>query len=239
MDYKKIRIDYYNYRFRKGRGEILLQTVDGSKLFCIPYHYISSKEHFPWGKDGYRSEDDGDLVLIKELVNVSHAKSDRIWVPVDKISELSIIRNEDLHVSHNIVSFFLSHCPEVGYYGVRRRALDLLETIKIDIAKKEYVKMLRRVLENNCSIMYDFCYMTKPDPELIRKEIETLEHFRLYKPHPDRPSMNQREYELDRRDLYSFDFIGWEAFGAKKLPSPFSSGDKRAEQTKEKNEESA
>ena len=43
---KKIRIDYYHYRLKKGRASILLQQMEGSDQYCIPHHYVKADEIF-------------------------------------------------------------------------------------------------------------------------------------------------------------------------------------------------
>ena len=58
---KKIRIDYYNYRLKKGRAQLLLQKVEGTQNYRIPCHYVWSGEHLDQRVSGHRMEDDGDL----------------------------------------------------------------------------------------------------------------------------------------------------------------------------------
>ncbi len=218
MELKRIRTDYYNYRLRKGRADILLQKDPDSDKYCIPYHYVTAEELFPWGIDKYRTEDDGDLVLINYTLDDCHLKkNDMVWIPLEKVPGLVLKRNEFLHVSHNIFTFFLRLCPAEGESGIRRRIKGILEAVKVEIAKRQYVVALRRVLEGKPIMVFDAC-MTQPDPDLIRKEMETLEHFRLYK--PPLVAMNQRDGDLASRDLYGFEPIDWRALGAEYVSFP-------------------
>ena len=209
---KKIRIDYYYYRLKNGRASILLQQVEGADQYCIPHHYVKADERLTYGTDGYATQDDGDLVLIHSSLNerCSNTKG-KEWIPLDKVFGLTIVRNDFLHVYHNIFSFFLWSCPREGESGIMRRVMNMLETVKIEIAKKEYVERLRRVLEGEPLVVFN-AKVKQPAPDLIRKEMETLEHFKLHK--PPRIPMNNRDGELERRDLYSYESIDWKALGA-------------------------
>ena len=214
---KKIRIDYYNYRLKKGRADILLQFDGETGEYCIPFHYVKAKEHLHLSK-GYYAEDDGDLVLIEQDINNCHLKkTDKVWVPLKQISELTVHGNDWLHVSHHIFTYFLQLCPREGESGIIDSVINLLESVKVEIAKKEYVAKLRSVLEGESLIVLD-ANVKQPDPELIRKEMETLEHFRLRKPH-DTPMCQLDGYLLDN-DLYTYAPIDWEALGAEIRPTP-------------------
>ena len=66
--------------------------------------------------------------------------------------------------------------------------------VQVEIAKNEYVDKLRRVLEGQRVLPAIDAYTKQPDPELIKKEMETLKHFRIHKPsHPD---TSRRDWEL-------------------------------------------
>ena len=220
---KKIRIDYYHYRLKKGRADILLQKDDETGGYCIPFHYGKEDEHLFLGSSRYKRykyEDDGDLVLIDSSLNESRLKrNEKEWIPLDRISGLKLKRNEFLHVSHNILSLFLGLCPREVESRLYRKVEDMLETVKVDIAKKKYIEELRRVLKGERRIVIPDASVKQPDPELVRKEMETLEHFRLYKPHP--VSMNQRDGDLKDSGLYSYEAIDWEELGAEITPLPF------------------
>ena len=211
---KKIRIDYYSFRLKKGRAEILLEKEEGSDEYFIPFHYVSADEDLSWSLPLYGWEDDGDMVINKISLNKCHRrKKDSGWTPLDKLRELSIRRDEYFHVCHNIYTFFLSLCPREGESGIRNRVSAMLESVKIDRAKKEYVESLALVLDG-VSVRDNGMYETDPDSELVRKEMETLEHFRIRKPNPIPMSMSDG-YLLDN-DLYGYECIDWEALGAKR-----------------------
>ncbi len=213
---KKIRIDYYSFRLKKGRAEILLEKEEGSDEYFIPFHYVSADEDLHWSLPLYSWEDDGDMVINKISLNKCHRrKMDSGWTPLDKLRELSIRRDEYFHVCHNIYTFFLSLCPREGESGIINRVSAMLESVKIDRAKKEYVESLALVLDG-ASVSGVGMYETEPDPALVRKEMETLEHFRIRKPNPI-PMCQLDGYLLDN-DLYSFKCIDWEALGAKRKP---------------------
>lgn len=213
---KKIRIDYYNYRLKKGRAEILLEKEEGTDEYFIPFHYVSADEDLSWSLPLYSWEDDGDMVINKISLNKCHRrKKDSGWTPLDKLRVLSIRRDEYFHVCHNIYTFFLSLCPREGESGIRNRVSAMLESVKIDRAKKEYVESLALVLDG-VSVSDNGMYETEPDPALVRKEMETLEHFRIRKPNPIPMSLLDRNL-LDN-DLYTFESVDWEALGAKRRP---------------------
>ena len=82
---KKIRIDYYNYRLKKGRAEILLEKEEGTDEYFLPFHYVRAEENL--GKNGliFCTEDDGDLV-----------DKERRWYEEDDYAEEDISDNEEL-----------------------------------------------------------------------------------------------------------------------------------------------
>lgn len=217
---KNIRIDYYRYRLRKGRADILLQRTDTSGEFCIPYRYVGANEKIAWAIKHHSVEDDsnGDLVINDSTLNDCHLKKDsKEWIPLNSILGIKLQRNESFHVYHNILRFFLQLCPIEGELGLRHKAFEMLETVKVNIAKKDYVDELKKALERKCWVIPD-ASMAPPDPELIKKEIETMEHFRLYKPKDI--EMSQRDGMLSNDDEYSYEPIDWEEFGAEITPFP-------------------
>lgn len=220
---KNIRIDYYRYRLRKGRADILLQRTDTSGEFCIPYRYVRANDRIAWTIKHHSVEDDsnGDLVINDSTLNDCHLKKDsKEWLPLNSILAVKLQRNESFHVYHNILCFFLLLCPIEGESGLRRRASEMLETVKINIARKQYIDELKNALERKRWVILD-ASMTPPDPELIKKEIKTLEHFRLYK--PNEIPMNLRDGTLLENDEYSYEPIHWEEFGAEIKPNPIFS----------------
>ena len=217
---KNIRIDYYRYRLRKGRADILLQRTDTSGEFCIPYRYVGANEKIAWAIKHHSVEDDsnGDLVINDSTLNYCHLKQDsKEWIPLNSILGIKLQRNESFHVYHNILRFFLQLCTIEGELGLRHKAFEMLDTVKVNIAKKDYVDELKKALERKRRVIPD-ASMAPPDPELIKKEIETLEHFRLYKPKDI--EMSQRDGMLSNDDEYSYEPIDWEEFGAEITPFP-------------------
>lgn len=211
---KKIRIDYYNYRLKKGRAEILLEKEEGADVYFIPFHYVRADEDLGRGNLFYNYEDDGDLVINQTSLNkCTRRKKGEGWTSLDKLRELSIRKDEYFHVCHNIYTFFLSLCPREGESGIRNRVLAMLESVKIDRAKKEYVETLGRVLNGERPNHLD-SYDKQPDPDLVRKEMETLEHFSIRKPNPI-PMCQLDGYLLDN-NMYTYKPIDWTALGAKR-----------------------
>ena len=107
---KNIRIDYYRFRIRKGRADILLQKTAADGEFCIPYRYVDAKEKLAWIIKLNTIEDDsnGDLVIIDYTLNDCHLKKDsKEWLPLNSILGIKLQRNESFHVYHNILCFFL------------------------------------------------------------------------------------------------------------------------------------
>ena len=217
---KSIRIDYYRFRIRKGRADILLQSTDVPGEYCIPYRYVEANESIAWTIKHNPVEDDanGDLVINDSTLNDCHLKKDsKEWLPLNSILGVKLLRNESFHVYHTILRFFLLLCPIEGELGLRHKASDMLETVKVSIARKEYVDDLKKALERKRWVILD-ARMTPPNPKLIKKEIETLEHFRLYKPKDI--EMSQRDGMLSNDDKYSYEPIDWEEFGAEITPFP-------------------
>ena len=217
---KNIRIDYYRFRIRKGRADILLQRTDSDGGFCISYRYVDTDERIAWIIKHNTVEDDsnGDLVIIDSTLNDCHLKKgNRDWISLSGIQDIELQRNEAYHVYHNILRLFIHLCPSEGESGLRRRASEMLETVKINIARKQYIDELKNALERKRWVIPD-ASMAPPDPELIKKEIETLEHFRLYKPKDI--EMSQRDGMLSNDDKYSYEPIDWEEFGAEITPFP-------------------
>ena len=217
---KKIRIDYYRYRLKKGRAEVLLQKVEGKDEYCIPYHYVQAKEGISHTIKQAHLEDDGDLVILDVTLNDCHLDmADKEWVPMKRLLDITLSRNESYHIWHNILRFFLSLCPREGESGNIDRAEAMLEDVRIRIAKKHYLDWLQRMLNGGVRV-FDAIVVSQPKPELILREMETLEHFRLYKP-KDEP-MCLLDGELLDNDEYSFYPVDEEVFGCVIEPIPFN-----------------
>ena len=155
---KNIRIDYYRYRLRKGRADILLQRTDTSGEFCIPYRYGGANEKIAWAIKHHSVEDDsyGDLVINDSTLNDCHLKKDsKEWIPLNSILGIKLQRNESFHVYHNILRFFLQLCTIEGELGLRHKAFEMLETVKVIIAKKDYVDELKKALERKRWVIPD------------------------------------------------------------------------------------
>lgn len=208
---KKIRIDYYRFRLRKGRADVLLHKVDGKDEYCIPYHYVLAKEGIAHTIKHARLEDDGDLVILDVSLNDCQLDlAGREWVPMKRLLDITLSRNESYHVWHNILRFFLSLCPREGESGNIERAEAMLEDVRIRIAKKRYLDWLQGLLNGGVKVI-DGVVVSQPKPELIRREMEMMEHFRLYKP-KDEP-MCLLDGELLDNDEYSFYPVDEEVFG--------------------------
>lgn len=216
---KKIRIDYYRYRLKKGRADILLQKVDGKDEYCIPYRYVKANEEIAHTIKQARLEDDGDLVILDVTMNDCHlSRSGKEWVPIKQLLEYTLTRNESFHVWHNILRFFLSLCPREGESANIKRAEAMLEDVKIRNAKKQYLDWLQGLLKGGVMVL-DAYVESQPKPELVLKEMETLEHFRLFKPQ-DEPTC-LLDGELQNNDEYSYYPVDERVFGCIIKPMPW------------------
>lgn len=205
---KKIRIDHYNYRIKKGRADILLQKGDGTE-YCIPFRYVGADERLPLHNLSGNMEDDGDLVFNVITLNDCHMdKKGREWVPLTNLPGLTLERNDSLHILHNILRFFLSRCPEEGNTGIINNAGEMLDDVLVRIARQEYVCWLQDLLDGKSPLDMD-AYVSPADPTLVRREMETLEHFRICKPD------NPLDEELIRGGKYSYEYVDYEVLGCK------------------------
>ena len=214
---KNIRVDYYHYRLRKGRADILLQKNEGDNEFCIPFRYVKDDEPIAWSIKHSDVEDDenGDLIIIDRALKEGHLKkkgAEEEWVPLNDVRKARLSRNESLELYKKIYIFFLRLCPKEGNLGIINKVCEMLDVLLIEMAKKDYVKKLQNSLDGRRVVTPD-ASSTPPNPELVKKEIETLEHFRLYKPH-DVP-MTLRDGMLHDSISYSYEPIDWEALGSK------------------------
>lgn len=200
---KKIRIDYYRFRLKKGRVDVLLQKVEGKEEFCIPHHYVKKDERIVHSILSARMEDDGDLVLVDVAINDCNLDMTGLeWVPIKNLLNLSLSRNESFHVWHNVLRFFLDLSPNEGESGNVKMAEEILENIRVLEARKKYLDWLQGLLDGEVMFL-DGHMMSKPDPILVRREMETLEHFRVCRPHEN--AMSQRDGDLLDRDEYYFE----------------------------------
>lgn len=201
---KRIRIDNYHFRIRKGRADVLLQRVGGEGTFyCVPFHYVEKNERILSMIRSSEVEDDEELVINDTLLGGSRIKSKDVeWIPLSDIPGKNLLRNESHHVLHNILRYFLTVCPLDTEPRIRLSAESMLDAVLTDIARKRYVERLQRVLEGKRIIIPD-CSLSQPDLDLVKKEIDTLEHFHVMKP-------DEKGYKIE----YSFEPINWEAFGS-------------------------
>ena len=216
---KRIRIDYYRFRLKKGRVDILLQRDAAFGVYSVPCHYVHAEERVGNVFSYYDIDDDGDLVFSDVTLNDCHLdKKDKEWVSLSQMMDLTIAGNESFQVWHKILRFFLGVCPNEGESSNIRKAEAMLEDVNVRMAKKAYLDWLQGLLDRKNPLSFS-AHISPPDPELVRREMETLEHFRLYKP-SDIP-MTLGGAELLRKGAYSFVPVSLETFGCtiKHIPS--------------------
>ncbi len=212
INMKKIRIDYYRYRLKKGKADILLQNTEKKDEYCIPHHYVRKNEGIAHSIKHARLEDDGDLVILDVSLNdCKMSMTKREWVPMSRLLELNLTRNESFHIWHNILRYFLDLCPKEGESGNINRARKMLEDVRIRKARKEYIDWLERLLNWHDWLVLDGEVLSQPDPELVRREMETLEHFRILRPQDI--IMCQLDNELMENDEYGFEPVSLSVFG--------------------------
>lgn len=212
-DLKKIRIDYYWYRFRKGRAEVLLELVADTGKYRVPFHYVTSDDSIIGRLSKGSLEDDGDLVLIEhEIKPWKMNVVDKEWISLDRVKELDLLRNETSHITCNIYRFFLHLFPCEKEPGLRHRVEDWLDEVKTQEAKRRYKAQLQSILDGNLPVLLDAFFVKKPDPELVHKEMETLEHFCI--PKRKSESVRMEEDVCDEEDAYHYRPIDLRALGA-------------------------
>ena len=217
LNMKKIRIDYYHYRLRKGRVSILLEYNSGTDEYAIPFEYVKKESRIQELARTCQIEDDGDLVLIADTLTDSRVSlKGKEWVSFDKLGEINVRGNESLRISHRIFRYFFPLCPREGESGAIRRVTDMLESVKVDIARKDYKDMLRRALDGELPAFFG-ASISLPDATTVKQELETLEHFRLVK--PNRVPLNRRDGYLLDNDLYTYT-VDWETLGFVITPFP-------------------
>jgi len=156
------------------------------------------------------TDDDGDLVINDLCFGNSYGRrEDGEWIPLFNVLDKRILRNESMHVFHNIFRFFLIQCPVEVEQHIRQKAELLLDTVLTNIAKRKYVERLKNVLDGQRICIPD-CSISQPDPKLVQREIDTLEHFCLVKPDGD---------DSYRRE-YTYEPIDWEVLGCVREPIP-------------------
>ena len=204
-DLKRIRIDYYWYRSRKGRAEVLLELVADTGKYRVPFHYVTSDDGIIGRLSKGSLEDDGDLVLIEhEIKPWKMNVVDKEWISLDRVKELDLLRNETSHITCNIYRFFLHLFPCEKEPGLRHRVEDWLDEVKTQEAKRRYKARLQSILAGNLPVLLDAFFVKKPDPE--------LEHFCIPKRKSESVSMG--EDVCDEEDAYHYRPIDLRALGA-------------------------
>lgn len=196
---------------------ILLEHSSETDEYALPSEYVKKESKIQELARSCRIEDDGDLVLIADTLNENHLnRKGKEWVSLDKLADINIRSNESLRISHRILRYFLPLCPREGESGVIRKVSQMLDSVKIDIAKKEYVDMIRRALDGDLPDFFG-ASISLPDTTKVKRELETLEHFRLVK--PNRVPMNRRDGYLLDNGLYTYT-VDWETLGFVITPLP-------------------
>lgn len=203
---KRIRLDYYEYRIRKGQASILLDPIPGEPdTFRIPSHYVKKEERIDSGMCR-RVGDDGDLILFQIVFRETHMGPVRgkEWVPLDRIRELKLIASDPLAVRVNILTFSLDTFPREGDTGLQRRLFEMLEEAKTDFFRHCYACELQSALEGKWSNPS----LSQPDLALVQEELRTLAHFRRHRP-TEGPAMKMADV------LDGYEPIDWIALGSR------------------------
>ena len=180
---KRIRLDYYRYRIRKGQASILLEPVaDEPEEYRIPSRYVKKEERIGPGISSTSSRigDDGDLILFQIDFRETHKGPVRgkEWVALDRILELKLIAADPLAVRVNIFTFILDTFPKEGDSGLQRRLYEMMEVAKTDFFRQCYACELQRAIDGDWSD----ASLCPPDPALVQEELRTLAHFRRHRP---------------------------------------------------------
>ena len=208
---KKIRIEYYRYRIRKGRVDVLLQKIEGGDTFCIPCRYAEEGDRVDGLIRNGEIDDDGDLVI--RLVDAHMSSRNLVWTPLGELTERSLARNDRLESYKTIFRLFLLSRNQDS--GGNKEALDpsLLskiegwyDSILRERAKLRYVDCLKETLKGTGPIVLDACVIP-PTKDTIEREIDTLEHFN--------PEREKDDYYLN---------IDWKALGWRFEPVSFPRG---------------
>lgn len=214
---KRIRIEYYRYRIRKDRVDVLLQKIEGSDSFCIPYRYAGERDKVDGLIRNSEVVDDGDLVI--RLVDNHFSSRNLVWIPLKKLTEYTLMRNERLEAYKTVFRLFLTSRKKKsdilgGNTGEPESSLldkvgEWYDDILRERTKQRYIVTLKDALEGNGPIVLD-AYVIPPSRDTIERELETLEHFN--------PERRDDEYDL---------MIDWEALGWRIEPIRFSGFTKR------------
>lgn len=190
---KKIRIEYYRYRVRKGRADVLLQKVEESESFCVPFRYAMEEDRIERLLKNGEIDDDGDLV-IRFLSDHKNFRS-CVWIPLGDLQNTRLERNDQLDAYKTIIRLFLSS-PDIKP-EFKSKVEEWYDAVLLERAKRRYIEILKDAYEGHGIIVTD-AYAIPPSKEVFEKELETLQHFK--------PKRQGDEYCLD---------IDWEAVGWK------------------------
>lgn len=146
-EFKKIRIDYYHYRIRKGRVDILLGKAEDPEKYVIPYHYVTKDESVHLSEF---VEDDGDFVILDAKLNESHlSRAGRCWVPLSGIWEIPFQGENKNDAVRHCLAVFLDNFPQEETI-LHSTIENMLDELLINETKEEYrselIKMMDRKL---------------------------------------------------------------------------------------------
>ena len=196
---KKIRIEYYRYRIRKGRVDVLLQKTDGSASFCIPFRYAEEGDSVSGLVRNGEVTDDGDLVI--RLVDDHFSSKGYEWIPLGELKGYQLERNDHLESLKTIFRLFLrsrdkvSGSADMPDPSLMEKVEGWYDAILMERARLGYIEALREALNGKGPVVFD-AVPVPPSKEVIEREIETLEHFN--------PRRNGDEYDW---------YIDWKALG--------------------------
>lgn len=202
-EFKKIRIDYFHYRIRKGRVDILLQQTESPKKYAIPYHHVTKDESVHMSEF---LEDDGDFVILDAKLNESHlSRAGRCWVPLSGIQEIPFLCDNKADVVRRCLAVFLDLCPSEETF-LHSTIENMLDELLIYEAKEEYRSELAKMLDRKIATVITIdAYTSSPNRDLMEEEIRTLKNFVLVKP----------ENHVGYWHLkYHYKPINWEALGS-------------------------
>lgn len=190
-----------------------MDLVEDTGEYRVPFHYVTTEDSIIGRLSKGSLEDDGDLVLIEHEIRPWKMNVvDKEWISLDKIKDLNLLRDEASHITCNIYRFFLHLCPHEKEPGLRRRVEDWLDEVKTKEAMRRYKAKLQSILDGNLPVLLDAFFVKKPDPELVRKEMETLEHFCI--PKCKSESVSMRDDVYDKEDAYHYRPIDLRKLGA-------------------------
>lgn len=203
-EFKKIRIDYFHYRIRKGRVDILLEKAENPEKYKIPYHYVTKDESVHFSEF---VEDDGDFVILDAKLNESHlSRAGRCWVPLSGIREIPFLRDNKTDAARHCLAVFLDICPSEETL-LHSTIENLLDELLINEAKEKYRNELVKMLDRKITTVITIdAYTSSPNRNLLEEEIRTLKNFVLVKP----------ESHVEYRHLtYRYKPVDWKALGSK------------------------